>query len=160
MKTLTKNELIDLLKSVKGTSFVSIESETTPRLKANCPLKNLVKISKVSGAINFNYQNSVNNQRVKENKPEDFKAKSRVWGKRVKNSPVFEHRGKFYLNIKIQSSRSDYFNNNLRQSIDKVANYLYNSSTRQNLNKEIIVRQYSLDSIKRITINKQEYTVV
>lgn len=159
MKTLTRPELVELLKNVKGSTFCSIETETVPKTKKGCPL-NLKRLSKVSGCIGFNYTNSVNTQRAKEGLSEDFKAVARVWGNRIQNTPLVEHKGNNYLEVKVQSATSDFFANSARISLDKIKQWLYNSETRQGLDKEVIVRDYKIENITRIKINKEEYRIV
>lgn len=160
MKSLTKQELVEVLKSVKGNTFISIESKTEPKLKKGNPFNALIKISKVFGAIGFNYENSVNNQRIRESLEVDFEAKPRQWGKRIKGTPLVEHKDKYYLEVKVQGAESDYFQDNNRVDVDKIKPWMYNSKSRQGVEKEVIVRDYSLDNISRIKINKKDFIVV
>lgn len=159
MKTITKSELIDLLSKIKGTTFVSIETKTVPKLKSN-PFTRLEKVSKVAGAIGFIYENSVNNQREKEGLNKDFKAKPRKWGVKIPHTPLVKNKDKYYLEMKVQNSSSDYFENNQRIPLDKVVPYMYTGSSRQNVSKEVILRDYLIDNITRIKLNKEEYNVV
>lgn len=160
MKNLTKNELIDLLSKVKGTTFVSIETTTVPKLKSGNPFSNLKKVSKVSGAIGFNYQNSVNNALTKEDKEKDFEAKPRKWGEKVVGTPLVKHKDKFYLEMKAQNGQSDYFNDQGRVSKEDIKPWEYAKSSRQGLENEVIVRDFSIDNISRVKINKEEYNII
>jgi hypothetical protein len=160
MQTLTKQEALNTLMNVKGTTFMSIETTTIPKLKAKNPFKDLKKVSLISGAIGFNYENSVNNQREREGLENNFESKPRAWGHRIDNTPVVEHKGKHYLEVKVQSSKSEYFDGDLRIDVDKIKPWMYSNSSRQELNKEVIVRDYSLDSIFRMNLNKKEYRIV
>lgn len=160
MKTLTRPELIAMLENVSGTTFISVETDTEQKTKKDCPYKNIRKISKVSGAIGVNYQNSVNNQLKRENLPANFKAEQRTWGKRV-SGPIIEYKGKKYLEVKVQSASSDLFSGNQRLTLDNLKNWMYNiGKSRQGVQKEVILRDYSIDNITRITINNEEYSVV
>lgn len=53
-------EMVGFIKS-NGTDcrFVSMVSETTPKLRAGCPFKGVVKVSRKMGLINANYNNVV-----------------------------------------------------------------------------------------------------
>lgn len=159
MKTLTKAELVDLLSKVKGTTAVSIETTTTPKIRSGNPFVGLKKVSKVSGMIGVIYANSVNNQRAKEGLDKDFVPESRKWGERILHTPLVKHKDKFYLEMKCQSAKSDYFDNSGRVSIDQVKPWEYNKTSRQGVENEVILRDFSLENITRITINKNEYQV-
>lgn len=160
MKNLTKNELIDLLSKVKGTTFVSIETTTVPKLKSGNPFSNLKKVSKVSGAIGFNYQNSVNNALAKEDKESDFESKPRKWGEKIAGTPLVKHKDKFYLEMKAQNGQSDYFNDQGRVSKEDIKPWEYAKSSRQGLENEVIIRDFSIDNISRVKINKEEYNII
>src|ERR1039458_7842653 len=58
MKTI--HEVVGFLKA-NGTKcrFVSLVSETQPRLKPGCPFKGVLKVSRKRGIINVNFVNSV-----------------------------------------------------------------------------------------------------
>ncbi len=160
MKNLTKTELVDLLSKIKGTTFVSIETTTVPKLKSGNPFSNLKKVSKVSGAIGFNYSNSINNALAKEGKEKDFEAKPRKWGEKVVGTPLVKHKDKFYLEMKAQNGQSDYFNNQGRVSKEDIKPWEYAKKSRQGLENEVIIRDYDLNNITRIKINKEEYVLV
>ena len=159
MQTLTKAELIDLLSKVKGTTAVSIETTTVPKIRSGNPFKGLKKVSKVAGMIGVIYANSVNNQRAKEGLEKDFVPESRKWGERILHTPLVKHNDKFYLEMKCQSAESDYFDDSGRVSSDKVKDWEYNKTSRQGVENEVILRDFSLDNISRIKINKNEYQV-
>jgi len=159
MKTITRSELVSMLENVSGNTFVNIETETIPKTKKGCSF-NLKRLSSISGCIGFNYTNSVNHQRQKEGLSEDFKAVARVWGNRIKGTPIVEHKGKKYIEVKVQSATSDFFSNSTRISLDKVIPWLYNSETRQGVDNEVVVRDYKIENITRIKINKEEYKVI
>jgi len=160
MKTLTKTELVDLLSKVKGTTTISIETTTVPKIKAGNPFTSLKKVSKVAGLIGFIYGNSVNNQREREGLAKDFEPEKRAWGERILHSPLVKYNDKFYLELKVQSADSEYFDNNVRVDSEKIKPFYYANNSRQEVSKEVILRDYSIDNISRITINKNEYNVI
>ena len=117
MPTITKNQLVDRLMNLRGAKFTTIVAETDPRmLKTGNPFVGATKISRVNGVVNWIYQNSVNNQRVRENQPldqqgeiEHFSPEPRKWGQRLKHetghvAPLVEHKGKHYLELKVERS--------------------------------------------------------
>jgi hypothetical protein len=90
---ITVSQLRAIITDCKGAKFASIVTETDQALTGgkSCPYKDRVtKIAKVSGMINWLYENAVNNQRDREGQPitnlgevEQFIAEPRAWGKRL-----------------------------------------------------------------------------
>lgn len=78
-----------MLYNVRGAKAVTIVTRTQPKLSGGkkCPYAGVEKVSTVNGMINFNYENSVNNQREREGNDEVFESASRQWGKRLYETP-------------------------------------------------------------------------
>jgi hypothetical protein len=92
MNMTTLPELRDRLFALKGATMVTMIARTEPTLIGgkSCPLKGLVKVSRVNGVINWDYGNAVNRQRGRENQPTDesgkvekFVPQPRKWGARL-----------------------------------------------------------------------------
>lgn len=161
MKTITKQELINVLKDIKGTTFVSIDSETIPQLKGgkSCPFNGVKKYSHTNCTIGFKWENSVNNQLEREGKDRSFEAKPRTWGHRVVGTPLVEHKGKYYLETKVEKADSpDYFMNGNRISNDDIKPYI--KETVSITDDPLFIRDYPIDSIRNIKIKGEEYLVV
>ena len=175
MPTISKTQLIDRLMNLRGAKFATIVAETDPRMrKTGNPFVGATKISRVNGVVNWIYQNSVNNQRVRENQPLDnageveyFEPEPRRWGTRLKHdtghvAPLVEHKGKHYLELKVERSLGHEYRLN-GQTLDPqdVAEFLpeRKESARQRVDNPVILRDYSLDNIKTITIDGVEYTM-
>lgn len=71
---------------------MTIVARTNPTLVGgkSCPLAGLEKVATVNGVINWSYENSVNNQRLREGGPTDdsgeveqFVSAPRAWGRRL-----------------------------------------------------------------------------
>lgn len=157
MNTLTKPELIERLRAIKGATFVTVETETMP--KATKPV---VKRSKVNGMVGANYTNSVNNQRDREGLERNFKANPRIWGQNV--DPFFvELKNKKYLKLKVEKTElPQYFLNGQRLSQEAAEKLLAkkSDSNRQGVERPVIVRNYSVDNIVRITMNGETFDIV
>lgn len=159
---ISKENLVKLLKSCKGSTFVTIQTVTKPTFSGgmSCPFVGAIKISRVNGCIGFNYENSVNNQRAREGSEKDFEAKPRTWGHRIPGTPLVKHKGSYYLEMKVEKSESPVYilgtylldNNDIKPWIPK-------QTSRQEVEKPVILRDYKIDSIQKIVINKQEYIV-
>jgi len=162
MKTITKKELLSILSEQKGATFVSLETETEQKLLGgkNCPLKGLIKRSKVAGVLNGNYTNMVNNQRTREEKEADFVAKDRTWGSRIEGTPIVFHKDNHYVEVKVQSTQKpDYFFNGNRIDSSDVKPYLPQIKANQGLDNDVVLRDYNISSIKRIKIGGNEYSI-
>lgn len=163
MKTLTTNELLNLLLATKGSSFVNIVTHTTPTLIGGkkCILAGLTKVGSVNGIINFKYENSVNNQREREGSETDFVAQQRKWGTKI-GSCVIEHKNKYYVEIKVEKTQEPQYTlrgNRVDNSIVK-PHLPERKDGRQEVDKQVILRDYALENIRQIRINKEEYEVI
>jgi len=74
------NFIKEIDKAVKGTSFITIYTETTPKVKkTENPFKTVYKRTKLTGMIGFDYQSSLNRQASRDGLGER-EAKPRAWG--------------------------------------------------------------------------------
>ena len=163
MKTITKKELIELVNGIKGTTFISADIASEPKMrKTDNPYLGATKVTTLSGAINFDYESSVNNQLDREGKEADFKAAPRSWGQHVDN--WIEHKGNYYLPIKVQGHSDPIFIHE-GNKIDKevLKPFLYESHkphTQEELDKEVVVRDVKIENIRVIRILGGEYLIV
>jgi hypothetical protein len=149
---LSVNELRDNLMGIKGAMILTIEAETLPQMrKTDNPYMGTRKVSSVNGVINWVYEIAVNNQRLREDKEADFTAFPRKWGKRIKGTPLVEHKGKFYLEMKVQSAKAHYVHGDAEIDVSELIPYFYErSKSRQGVDKEVILRDYALENIRAI----------
>jgi hypothetical protein len=163
---ITRQQFTDLIRSAKETAKpISITSITQPTFrKRQAPFKKLYKVSQLNGFINFEYPDSVNRQRGREDKPQDFVAQGN-WGEHDTRS-VIELKGKYYIQIKVESARSPVFIYNAGSgfktiSKDEVSEYMSPSvrSSTQQTDKEIVIRRYAIDSIAGFKFNNQEFYI-
>ena len=150
---------------VKGTSFVTIYAETIPKIKkTGNPFKTVYKRTKMTGVIGFDYGNSLNKQASKDGLG-DREAKPRAWGTLSDNRIWVEHKGKKYLQMKVESSSSPIYLDENRNEIpkEKIAPFLYErnvTSSQQDLSKEIVVRDISVSNITSVVFNKNHWHVI
>lgn len=158
MIQINQKQFQEILNKLNGPTITTLITKTIPEL-INCPLKNIVKITHLNGIIQWNYQNAVNNQRIKENKKPNFQAKQRTWGTKIPNSPFIQYQQNLYLQLKVQNVyKIKYFHN--KQEIDPTP-YLKrkSESKRQNLSQPVITRDYLLNHILFCTLNLQHYQI-
>lgn len=146
---------------LKGSAIVTLDTETKPEMpKRGNPYASAVKCSKVNGIINWIYTLAVNRQRVREELVPDFKAFPRVWGQRIRGTPLVEHNGKYYLEMKVQGATCHYRIGNVEVSHADIAPWLRPyQPTRQGVSKEVILRDYALENIRAITCDSQTYEI-
>lgn len=152
----------------KGAEFVSLVSATRPRMLKKDRYTgepnrygSVVKVSRISGLLGFRYENSVNNQREREGGERDFVAEPRRWGQIVtrhdgRPSPLIEHHSEHYLEIKVEYSLGTTYldEGGTERTFAELAGFLpqRSESPRQELDKPVILRDYALTSIRKLTI--------
>ena len=192
MKTLSIQELIDLLDARRGAEFVTITARVDARLVKKDretgepnPYAGATKVSRVNGLINWCYANSVNNQRKREDVEGEFVPESRRWGQRrfvnaagepvydrsasVRLSPFVDHKQAVYLEMKVERSLGHQYEavDGSPLTDEQVAPYLpaRSSSSRQEVENPVILRDYTLDkngesNILAIAIGGENYVIV
>lgn len=163
---ISKPSLENILQGVQGCQPVSLDIVTDPRMtKTNNPYIGTMKHNTINGLIGFNYTNSCNNQLAREGQEKDFEAQPRKWGER-KGKLVYhtkDNEEKIYVEVKVQSASEPVFMFN-GQEISKalIEHYLpkhKKPSTQDKIEKEIVVRDVSFDSIKAIRVDGTEYEI-
>ncbi len=159
------SHLAGMLAVTKGAKFATITALTDAKLlKTGNPFGKVNKRSRVNIVINFGYENAVNNQRGREGTARDFEAKPRTWGARIPGMPFVQHKGKLYLECKVERSLShEYLTADGRTlTDDQVAPFQpsrHSNAEHQGVEKEIILRDYALEGIEEIAIDGERYKV-
>lgn len=154
----------------------------------SCPYNGVEKIAVVNGVINYSYENAVNNQRTREGKEQDFQSQARAWGKQLFtdntnsrtqkrlipfvikkwNNDVISQdefasipQNEIYLNIKVERSLDyKYMLNGVEVDKSEVNGYLPRpTSNTQDLDKEVMPRNYLITNITDITIDGVSYKI-
>lgn len=162
--------------NIRGCRPISFVAETIPELKSGNPwggtqrTHRLRKLSRVSGMIGFSYENAVNAQRGREETPidpvtgeiETFVAEPRKWGVRRAGTPFVDHKGQTYLEVKVERSLHCEYRLDDGTPVDAatVAAWLpeKNEGRRQMVEKPVILRDYTLDNLREVTINGATHT--
>jgi hypothetical protein len=146
MKTINRDELVDLVHSIKGTAFCSITTVTQPSVKSGGP-SGVIKISRINGQIGADYGNAMTKATGEEYQPQP-----RKWG--VKDGSIITHNGKRYLEVRVLKSLGHEY----RQGAELVNNSVVEPFLRQ-VDNPVVLRDYKLESITEITINGETYHV-
>lgn len=152
----------------KGTTPISFEAETTPRMRktGNPYFGKVKKVAVVGGLIGTDYQAGVNRQLSREGKDANFTAKPRKWGVRdSEHRFVIHHKGEVYLSVKPQqtNAKTRFFNTETGEEIAKesLKPFLQESkkpNTQADLEKEIPERDYKMSSLKNISIGGKKFS--
>lgn len=162
MQTLTLAEFRDTLMNLRGAKPVSLVSVTVPKLRAGNPFGPLRKRSYTNGMINWSYQNAVNKQRDREEIAEPFIAEPRKWGERIIRAdgtltPLVQHKGKYYIEMKIEKSLDHTYQDSEGNTIENKLVDVWlpekKDGGRQEVERPVILRDYSLENIEQLTVN-------
>lgn len=157
--------------NVNGTTFISISTETVPRLKGGKKNSFIGRTTKVmTGANVMVFQNKsingydamVRRRLEKEGKdPQSFELSPRTWGERIPNTPFVEHKGNYYLEvIFLTSGEVHYEVDGVKTPANKIEglNDEKQEGRQGGLNDKVIIRTFKIDSIKSVTINHETHS--
>lgn len=168
---ITAVKLLAELKKVSHATIATVVFETIPKFRLKDDEGNefpytmgvVSKVTTVNGMLCADYEKAVNRVRGKEGLDKDFVAKPRAWGERVGDSPIITHKDRFYLEVKVQKSDSEYrYNDNpcSPEEVEELKQFLPPSRpSRQGVDNEVIIRTYDFDSIREVRIEGKVYKV-
>jgi hypothetical protein len=171
MPTITINQLKTKLTDTSRAAIVTFVANTEPDMrKTDNPYLGCRKIARVNGIIKFTYESCVNRQRVRESQPltldgyvEHFTSLPRRWGVRVHGTPFVTHNGNTYLETKVSNwLEVQYRLGNHIIPEEDIGPFLKDSheSSRQGVDKKVILRDYNLVNIKQIAIGGGVFEIV
>lgn len=165
-KTITEQDMLTVLnEGVKGNTFVTISTCTEPKMnKTNNPYFGLVqKLTTLNGLIGFDYPANVNKLALAEGK-EERDAKPRSWGEVSPCKRFIFHKGAVYLRFRSEKCLETpvymFAGSEVAKALlDPFLPVKTKSSTQADLDGEIVVRDFSLASIKTITFRGVKYVI-
>jgi Tol biopolymer transport system component len=163
MKTITRNQLVEIIEAQKGTEMVSVYIGTDPRMnKTGNPYIGAMKYQTLSGIVGYDYQNSVNAQLAREGKEADFVAEPRQWGVRVSPKWVM-HNDARYLTLKVQGSSAPTFILDGKEvDAEAIKPYLpkkKSPATQADLEKKVKHTDIKIDNIISINMKGETFMV-
>lgn len=178
MKTLDLQQFFTHLYQSKPGTFVGLTTETVPDMrKSDNPFFGRVtKRSFTTVQIGASYANAVNNRREKEGVVdiEPFTPKPRKWGVRINGTPLVIHVKKgedsprYYMECRVLQTNHEpeyYLDGVFVDSIplrDQILSFISPKSSNaawQGVTDEIILRDYALDSIVQVKMDKETYVI-
>lgn len=168
MKTINQIKLLEILSNVKGAQPITISAFVDARAKkTGNPYSEIRKLSKVNGFTGADYETSVQRQETREGNAPSFEASERKWGERISPALV-KNKDKFYLVIQPRATAKPiyfakkvggFFKAISKQSIADLLPVAKSNAEAQGVEKEIVYRNYSLESIGAISIGGEKYRV-
>ena len=163
---VTKEQVVETIKSVKTSTMITIEAETEIKVPKSNPYNGATKRNTINGQIGFYYGNAVNNELGREDKAMDFRPQVAKWQKPTDSRNLVTNADgtKLYVYIRVLSSGTPtYYMDGSEVDRDIIAPYLpehRTPHTQENLDKEVVVRNFSLDNIYNIKMLGNEYCLV
>ena len=166
MKNLNnKSEVIaNLINDGGSATFANVVAEVAQKqLKRGNPLKDatITKLVSYNMLLNANYQNMVNNQRVRENKDADFKAKEN-WFEKVNdgfNGSIVAKKSdttcKYLFFACNNAITSNYYVNGIEATTEQIETIKafrpkVTKAVNQGLKNDVVVRTIKMEGIKEI----------
>lgn len=167
MKTISKGELLELLTSLKTSTFATIYTRTIPDMnKKNNPyLDRIEKYMEANVCLNFIYSNSVNRQRDKEGNEEQFTPHERRWGTRIPGTTLVQHGNQYYIEVRfLKPGNTFYLCDGNVIDVSEFSQFLKSSRSNaehQGLSyeNEVVIRDFKIDSILEIKMLKEHYII-
>ena len=157
--------------NVNGATFISITTETDPRLlggKKNTHKGRVTKVMCGGNVMVFQnknihgYEAMVQRRLTKEGKdPASFEMGERQWGHRIPNTPFVEHKGEYYLEVIFLHTGDVHFELDGRMIHKRNVNGLPKKGVegvQGGLNDKVVIRTFKVSSIRSLVINGEEYT--
>ena len=160
----------DALLRASGATFIGIDTSTDPRLTGGAKNPHIGRVRKVTTGSNVMlfqnitgsaYDKMVKRRLEKEGKdPQTFTLSPRAWGTRIQGTPFVEHKGQYYLEVIYLHSGETHYELDgvetdpvLIQGLPKKGP----EGKQGGLTDKVIIRTFKLDSITRVTINRETF---
>lgn len=172
---ITKNQLIGVLAQQKGHCFMKLFATTDVKMNkggranTNYLYGNIVKDSGVHCSVDFEYENAKNNALKREGKTPDFEVQERKWGehlvvngRRSRTIIIYEKdfETRVYVQVKVNPEQCDtpvYRYKDTGEELSEKDIEVMKSYLPERKKEDVIVRDYRVDNVKKIHINKAHY---
>jgi len=166
------NEIKEALESVKGGSFIGLDTKSEVKLKGGKKNPMQGRVTKITTGANTMvfatesgspYEAMVKRRLEEEGKdPESFTVGPRAWGTRIKGTPFIEHKDNHYLEvIYISPGKTEYFLDGEPIEKDEIEGLGVDTEKTEKgqggLENKVVIRTFKTDSIVAIRTNGQEY---
>jgi len=166
---ITKAQLVSMLQNWNyGAQPAAVQYSTTPKLnkEGKARFGDVTRIANIGIMLGYNYTNSVNNQRERENEMRDFMAQQLWRGKGKRLSPCLSthvEKGTFYMSYKAQQTFKSFHFDSVLNLIPIALLKPYfpvNNYASQGTDKPVYHREISIDNIRRLKFKKTTYELI
>jgi len=166
---VTIAQIVGLIRqNVKGTTIVTIETETDPRMrKTGNPYANkgVIKKQTLNGVMGFDYEAGVNRRAEKEGKEADRTAQPRKWGVLMPDRLFVTHKGSYYLQLQCEgvSNRRFELPDGTEVPESEIKSFIPDkeeSSIQSDIENKLIIRDVKMENVRSITFKGTKYEIV
>lgn len=157
------DEVNDILHQIKGCTFASLDSNTSPRPGIFCETKGAVVLLFTNK--NFSGYEAMVKRRLEQagKNPDTFNADLLPWGNRLPETPIIEHMGRLYLQCVLINEGDKKYTLVDGSAIDEESLEAFGVKerrTNQGLARgnEVIVNTYDFNNITRLKLLGHEFT--
>lgn len=170
-KKITTSQLVEMLRTWNfGAQPCSLQYVTSPALNASGKARfgAITKIANIGCMVGYKYENSVNNQRKRENEMQDFMSQP-LWkgaGSRISTALATHNtKGSFYLTYKKQQTFKSFHFDSVLNLIPNALLRPYFKSTGsaakyQGVDKPVYHREISVQNVRKLKFKKTTYEIV
>jgi hypothetical protein len=164
-----KTNILNVLSSLNGNTFMGITTRTIVALPKKNSLHNrLEKITEGSIVQCFQnkhvngYGNMIKRRLESEGKDANFTVGARVWGERLPELPIVQHKNQQYLEvIFVRAGKTSYLLDGNSVPFEQIAEYLPEKKEGNqgglSDDSKVIIRTFAMDSLTSIRIGGKEY---
>lgn len=168
---LTKDQLVATLGAIKGTTFATLETVTDPDMRktGNPYVGRVKKHTRINCTFGANYENAVNRQGEREGLEveEKFEAEKLPYGNWLVPHKLIEHKGAVQVRVMCNPHMKPdvaYTLDGQPMDVSVIKPFMpeKKASARQEefgIEREVVPRNYKLESIKAITVNGTRYEI-
>jgi hypothetical protein len=146
-------EIESFLRGLRGCMNIGFTARTEPKLLKKskdgqpCPFVGIEKVSRVQGMVGFDYEHSCRKEQVRQGEEANYDAGS-GWGQH-ETSALIEHKGKKYMQVKINQSRPRYYVRGVKVPSSRIAPFLPKRG-----DSLVAMARYSLSRIEELRCGK------
>lgn len=174
MKTITHNQLFEMVRDSKGVLIVGIRALTNARTKkTNNPFGEIYKEVSAVGFVGAGYEKAVINEGARQGERVEWEPESLPWGEWEIINKVINHKGERYLRTQStpgqrrrQPAKVLAYRNASGHILNKELIKQFLPATRESAKQQdaglvetVFIRTYSFNSIKKIRINGETFWV-
>ncbi len=153
------DEISNLLMTIKGCTFASIDAETQPFKGCRRETRN-EQVILFTNKHGSGYENMVKRRLEQAGKdPDGFSVGDLPWGERIPNSPIIHHKGLLYLQtILLRPGVERCFIGNQEVPVADVNALMGKKWNNQGLpeGKAVVVKTYNIENLQRISVVGEE----